>query len=88
MNGSDFDWRKPTGKSHGGKTENLWTIMDRMSKPGRLVKPGTNASEKKLLKAKYEVFLEQCRTQQEYRKKVDEATSSWGKESSNGELSK
>lgn len=70
-----------------GKTENLWTIMDRMSKPGRLVKPGTNASEKKLLKAKYEVFLEQCRTQQEYRKKIDEATSSWGKESSNGELS-
>ncbi|OTA57283.1 Pentulose kinase [Hypoxylon sp. EC38] len=60
-----------------GKTENLWTIMDRMSKPGRLVKPGTNANEKKLLDAKYEVFLEQCRTQREYRQKVDAATSSW-----------
>ncbi|RYP03555.1 hypothetical protein DL764_005056 [Monosporascus ibericus] len=60
-----------------GKTEHLWSIMDRMSKPGRLVKPGTNASEKKLLDAKYEVFVEQCRTQQEYRKKVDEATQGW-----------
>ncbi|KAI1210345.1 Nup93/Nic96-domain-containing protein [Annulohypoxylon truncatum] len=43
-----------------GKTENLWTIMDRMSKPGRLVKPGTDANEQKLFDAKYEVFLEQC----------------------------
>ncbi|KAI0900906.1 Nup93/Nic96-domain-containing protein [Annulohypoxylon nitens] len=41
-----------------GKTENLWTIMDRMSKPGRLVKPGSDANEKKLFDAKYEVFLE------------------------------
>ncbi|KAI1343979.1 Nup93/Nic96-domain-containing protein [Xylariaceae sp. FL0016] len=60
-----------------GNTENLWSIMDRMSKPGRLVKPGTDNNEKKLLHAKYEVFLEQCRTQMEYRKKVDEATSAW-----------
>ncbi|KAI1376126.1 Nup93/Nic96-domain-containing protein [Hypoxylon crocopeplum] len=60
-----------------GRTENLWTIMDRMSKPGRLVKPGTDSNEKKLFDAKYEVFLEQCRTQQEYRQKVDAATSSW-----------
>ena len=62
-----------------GKTEHLWSIMDRMSKPGRLVKPGTDAAEKRLLDAKYEVFLEQCRTQQEYRKKVDEATQGWAK---------
>ncbi|KAI0484422.1 Nup93/Nic96-domain-containing protein [Xylariaceae sp. FL0804] len=60
-----------------GNTENLWSIMDRMSKPGRLVKPGKNANEKKLLDAKYDVFLEQCRTQQEYRNKVDQATSDW-----------
>lgn len=62
-----------------GKTEHLWSIMDRMSKPGRLVKPGTDAAEKRLLDAKYDVFLEQCRTQQEYRKKVDEATQGWVK---------
>ncbi|KAI1760883.1 Nup93/Nic96-domain-containing protein [Hypoxylon sp. FL1150] len=60
-----------------GETENLWSIMDRMSKPGRLVKPGTNTSEKKLFDAKYDVFLEQARTQREYRSKVDDAISSW-----------
>ncbi|KAI8964998.1 Nup93/Nic96-domain-containing protein [Daldinia sp. FL1419] len=60
-----------------GNTENLWSIMDRMSKPGRLVKPGTDANEKKLFDVKYEVFLEQCRTQREYRSKVDQATSAW-----------
>ncbi|KAF3342570.1 hypothetical protein VD0002_g5220 [Verticillium dahliae] len=60
-----------------GRTEGLWSIMDRMSKPGRLVKPGKNKNEKTLLDAKYGVFLEQCRTQQEYRKKVDKALSSW-----------
>ncbi|KAK8039159.1 hypothetical protein PG993_007570 [Apiospora rasikravindrae] len=60
-----------------GTTENLWTIMDRMSKPGRLVKPGTSKGEKTLLDAKYEVFLEQCHTQQDYRRKVDKATAAW-----------
>ncbi|KAI1117418.1 Nup93/Nic96-domain-containing protein [Nemania sp. NC0429] len=65
-----------------GKTENLWSIMDRMSKPGRLVKPGKDENEKRLLGAKYEVFLDQCRTQQEYRRKVDAATNSWQQQQS------
>lgn len=56
-----------------GVTEDLWSIMDRMSKPGRLVKPGTDAGQRRLLEAKYKVFLEQCRSQQEYRRIVDEA---------------
>ncbi|KAH7370571.1 hypothetical protein BKA65DRAFT_522255 [Rhexocercosporidium sp. MPI-PUGE-AT-0058] len=60
-----------------GNTEALWSIMDRMSKPGKVVKPGKNANEKKLLDAKYKVFLEQCKTQQEYRKNVDEAVEGW-----------
>ncbi|KAI1105039.1 Nup93/Nic96-domain-containing protein [Jackrogersella minutella] len=59
-----------------GKTENLWTIMDRMSKPGRLVKPGNDENEKKLFDAKYEVFLEQCRTQREYPAQSMQPTSS------------
>lgn len=54
-----------------GKTEPLWDIMDRMSKPGKTVRADDNPVKKKLLEVKYEVFLEQCRTQQEYRKKVD-----------------
>ncbi|KAJ4307127.1 hypothetical protein N0V88_000504 [Collariella sp. IMI 366227] len=56
-----------------GKTEPLWDIMDRMSKPGKVVWSRGDPAEKKLLDAKYEVFLDQCRTQQEYRRKVDEA---------------
>lgn len=60
-----------------GKTEDLWSIMDRMSKPGKVTRPGKNANEKKLLDAKYKVFLEQVKTQQEYRMSVDEAVKGW-----------
>jgi ribulose kinase len=56
-----------------GKTEDLWDIMDRMSKPGKAVYPTKDEHEKSLLKVKYEVFLEQCYKQQEYREKVDKA---------------
>ncbi|EAQ83942.1 hypothetical protein CHGG_10346 [Chaetomium globosum CBS 148.51] len=56
-----------------GKTEPLWDIMDRMSKPGKVVWCRNDPAEKKLLDAKYEVFLDQCKTQQDYRKKIDEA---------------
>ncbi|KAI1428515.1 Nup93/Nic96-domain-containing protein [Xylaria sp. FL1777] len=76
---------KAASADHSGNTENLWSIMDRMSKPGRLVKPGKDVNEKKLLDTKYEVFLDQCRTQQDYRKKVDEATSSWAPQQAAGQ---
>lgn len=56
-----------------GNTEPLWDIMDRMSKPGKTVRADTHAGKRKLLEAKYEVFLEQSRTQREYRKKIDAA---------------
>ncbi|KAG9238302.1 FGGY family of carbohydrate kinase [Amylocarpus encephaloides] len=60
-----------------GKTEDLWSIMDRMSKPGKITRPGQNESEHKLLDIKYKVFLEQCKTQQIYREKVNEAVEGW-----------
>lgn len=60
-----------------GKTEDLWSIMDRMSKPGKKVVPTTDETEKALLNAKYKVFLEQCYKQQEYRALVDQAVASW-----------
>ncbi|RAH52886.1 FGGY-family carbohydrate kinase [Aspergillus piperis CBS 112811] len=60
-----------------GKTEDLWSIMDRMSKPGKKVVPTTDKTEKALLDAKYKVFLEQCYKQQEYRALVDQAVASW-----------
>lgn len=56
-----------------GKTEPLWDIMDRMSKPGKTVRADKDPAKKKLLEAKYQVFLEQCRTQREYRQQVDAA---------------
>lgn len=61
----------------GAEPETLWSIMDRMSKPGRLVEPGLDVNEKKLLDAKYEVFLEMCSSQQTYRSKVDKAIDGW-----------
>ncbi|KAI7975623.1 hypothetical protein EIK77_005989 [Talaromyces pinophilus] len=62
-----------------GKTEDLWSIMDKMSKPGRKVVPTTDKTEKALLEAKYKVFLEQCFKQKEYRNLVDEAIGAWNK---------
>lgn len=56
-----------------GKTEPLWDIMDRMSKPGKTVRADPDPAKKRLLEAKYLVFLEQCRTQREYRQQVDAA---------------
>ncbi|KAH7024063.1 hypothetical protein EDB80DRAFT_871455 [Ilyonectria destructans] len=58
---------KAAGAGRDGKAEDLWSIMNRMSKPGRVVKPNLDSNEKRLLDVKYGVFLEQCRTQQEYR---------------------
>ena len=60
-----------------GSSEPLWNIMDRMSKPGKAVYPNKDESEKKLLKAKYKVFLEQCEKQQQYRKDVNAAVEGW-----------
>jgi ribulose kinase len=68
---------KAASAGKDGKTEELWSIMDRMSKPGKLTRPGKDTSEKKLLDAKYLVFLEQCKTQQTYRSNVDEAIKGW-----------
>lgn len=60
-----------------GRSEDLWTIMSHMSKPGRVIMPRNDATERKLLNVKYEVFLEQCEAQQRYRRKVDEAIQGW-----------
>lgn len=55
-----------------GRTEELWSIMDRMSKPGKAVYPSKDEGEKALLQVKYKVFLEQCKQQQGYRAEVDQ----------------
>jgi FGGY-family pentulose kinase len=68
---------KAASADKDGKTEDLWSIMDRMSKPGRVTRPGNNENEHKLLDVKYQVFLEQCKTQQTYRGQVDKAIEGW-----------
>ncbi|CAZ80097.1 unnamed protein product [Tuber melanosporum] len=60
-----------------GNTESLWAIMDRMSKPGRTIYPTENANERKLLGAKYEVFLHMSKAQQTYRDMVNAAIGDW-----------
>lgn len=64
---------KAASADEKGNTEPLWDIMDRMSKPGKTVRADMHAGKRKLLQAKYEVFLEQSRTQREYRSKIDAA---------------
>jgi len=56
--------------------------MDRMSKPGKAVHPTEDEHEKELLAVKYKVFLEQCQSQQTYRKDVDEVVNKWSKKES------
>jgi len=62
---------KAASTTADGQSEPLWDIMSRMSKPGTVVKPRDLPLEKKLLDVKYDVFLEQCKTQQDYRRRVD-----------------
>ena len=62
-----------------GKSEPLWNIMDRMSKPGKAVHPSKDPMEKTLLKEKYKVFLQQCDQQQQWRRTIDSAIEGWKK---------
>ncbi|KAJ6095190.1 Carbohydrate kinase FGGY N-terminal [Penicillium canescens] len=59
----------------GEKSKDLWSIMSQMSKPGRQVEPTTDTTEQRLPQAKYEVFLDMCFKQREYRSLVDERLS-------------
>ena len=68
---------KAASADREGKTEDLWNIMDRMSKPGRAVYPSTDQHELKLLQAKYRVFQEQCESQRRFRRDVDIAIEGW-----------
>lgn len=62
-----------------GQAEPLWDIMDRMSKSGRAVYPGKDEYERKLLDAKYKVFLKLCHEQAEYRREIDSVVDGWGR---------
>ena len=70
---------KAASADKDGKTEDLWSIMDRMSKPGKAVHPTKDEHELELLKVKYKVFLEQCESQRRFRNDVDAVTRDWGR---------
>ncbi|RAK99314.1 FGGY-family carbohydrate kinase, partial [Aspergillus ibericus CBS 121593] len=61
--------------SSGSSSKDLWSIMGQMSKPGRRVDPTTDVDQQRLLQAKYEVFLDICFRQREYRDLVDKRLS-------------
>jgi FGGY-family pentulose kinase len=65
---------KAASADRNGRTEDLWSIMDRMTKPGKVVEPTKAKGVKALLEVKYKVFLEQCERQRVFRKMVDEVT--------------
>ncbi|KAJ5698407.1 hypothetical protein N7462_000412 [Penicillium macrosclerotiorum] len=64
------------GKCSKEVSKGLWEIMGQMSKPGRRVDPTTDKAERCLLQAKYEVFLDICFKQREYRELVDRRVNS------------
>ncbi|KAK7416848.1 nuclear pore complex subunit [Neonectria punicea] len=75
VHGAAIVGAKAASAGPDGKTEDLWRIMDRMSGPGRVIRPGTDKREKALLDVKYEMFLEQCHAQEEYRRRIEEVMS-------------
>lgn len=68
---------KAASHANGGTGEDLWSIMSRMSKVGSTVYPSNDIGLKKLLDAKYKIFLEQCESQQKWRKDIDQSIGSW-----------
>lgn len=66
---STLDSKKEKEPNAGDK---LWKIMEKMTGPGKVILPSDpHHPDRKLLSAKYEIFLEQCKQQQQYRDLVD-----------------
>ena len=61
------------GITREAQAERLWGIMVEMTPPGRIVKPQAGTKERRLLDAKYKIFLEMIDIQQRWRKEMEEA---------------
>lgn len=65
-----FKKKAPKPQTQGDK---LWQTMEKLTGPGKVIMPREdNDQDRKLLSAKYTIFLEQCYNQQEYRKRIDQ----------------
>ncbi|KAG8934165.1 hypothetical protein FRC00_012462 [Tulasnella sp. 408] len=53
--------------------ERLWEIMVEMTQAGRKIDPAANPRDKRLLEAKYQIFLESIETQRRWREKMEQA---------------
>ncbi|KUJ15478.1 Pentulose kinase [Mollisia scopiformis] len=65
---------KASTVEQNGNTEDLWTVIQRLSKSGELVRPSDDEDVRALLDVKYQVFLEQCERQRVFRASVDKVT--------------
>jgi len=71
-----FAAEKASGKGiQGDLGEALWGIMVEMTPPGTLVSPAASPREKKLLEAKYKIFLETIEIQKRWRAEIAAASS-------------
>ncbi|KAF3910377.1 Ribulokinase [Dactylellina cionopaga] len=75
--GSAMLGAKAASADEKGKTEGLWEIMDRLSKPGEMVEVTQDKHELALLDAKYKVFLQMSEDQQKFRKSIDAEIEGW-----------
>lgn len=69
--GSAILGAKAASADEKGYTTSLWDIMAQMSGSGRVVYPTESAEEKRLIEAKYLIFLDLAKRQQQYRSLVD-----------------
>ncbi|KAK9464057.1 uncharacterized protein V1516DRAFT_669439 [Lipomyces oligophaga] len=69
--GSALLGAKAASADANGYTDNLWAIMRRLTGYGRAVYPTKDEQEKKLIDAKYAIFLDMANRQQSYRSLVD-----------------
>jgi len=66
--------QEEAGDRGRGMADELWSTMQRMSRPGSTILPQkNNDKERKLLDAKYKIFRDMIEVQRKYRKSVDEA---------------
>ncbi|KDR74484.1 hypothetical protein GALMADRAFT_99536 [Galerina marginata CBS 339.88] len=56
-----------------GQAERLWNIMVEMTPPGTMISPSCSLKERKLLDAKYMIFLETIQIQKRWRKEMEDA---------------
>ncbi|KAK6543311.1 hypothetical protein TWF694_000065 [Orbilia ellipsospora] len=75
--GSAILGAKAASADADGKTEGLWGIMDRLSKPGKMVHVTKDKYELALLDAKYKIFLQMSEDQQKFRKSIDAEIQGW-----------